>query len=506
MKKLLVVLGPIIVGAALVDVTVTGPRVAVRWAPHVDAAARLALQQRYQLRNGRQNEGPEWRYELRDWSRANVRALVRDPAVADTAYINRTAFTAERPDLRVALRFPFSSDPGFPGVWHLFQLQSLCLLLVGGSLLLAARIRHEPLRRGAAAALLLLTAMTAFALPFEQARLRMGDAATYTASRQAFESYVGVTHIRFEAHLSHAILGRLYDLLGRTAEAPNRAFDLLMRGGTAWFLGSALVIGFIERWSPLVVRYLGLALLAPSALLYFGYRELGHLSLNVAAFPLLARGLHHGSNRLEAGSLLFGLGAALHGFGLLSLAGSWIAAFAARAPLAERARLALRIAVWGTAAYLGWVAVYAVLLKLPIVPGHVESIPWRPWLVDQVIPEDDRINAAILSVVGGRDLLFTGWVVGAPLLAVAVSLWRRYRDEVRVALCYAAPSTVFTIVFWPIQGLGVEMDLVIAAFPALYALAWVCAHDARRTLLAAALLVSGHLAFWRIVLDARFVN
>lgn len=75
-----------------------------------------------------------------------------------------------------------------------------------------------------------------------------------------------------------------------------------------------------------------------------------------------------------------------------------------------------------------------------------------------------------------------------------------------MALCYSVPSTIFVICFWPIQGLGPEMDLVVAAFPALYALAWVCAHDPRRTMIAAALLISAHVAFWRIVLDARFVN
>jgi hypothetical protein len=495
--------------AALVEVEVTGPRVAVRWASEVDASDRRALEEQYELRHGRQGDGPEWHYELGDWSRENVRALVGDPAVADTAYVDRAASTTERPQRRVAIRplpFPLSSDAGFPGVSHLFQLQSLCLLLAGGALLLAARLADERRRRGLTLAALLMAGVMAYAFPLRQPLLRMGDSHNYTASQQDFEAYAGVAHIRFEAHLSHAILGRLYALFGRTAESPGKALDWLMRGATAWFVLSALAIGFLERWSPLVVRYLGLVLLAPSALLYFGYRELGYLSLNVAAFPLLARGLRSGAAPLEAGSVLSGLGAALHGFGLLSLAGSWLAAFAARVPLAERVRLALRITVWGTAAYLGWIAVYAVIFKLPIVAGHAESIPWRPWLVDEPSPPEDRMNAAILSVTGGRDLLFTGWVIGAPLLAVAASLWRRWGDEVRVALCYTVPSALFVIFFWPIQGLGVEMDLVVAAFPALYALAWVSAHDPRRTTIAAVLLVSAHLAFWRIVLDERFVN
>ena len=50
------------------------------------------------------------------------------------------------------------------------------------------------------------------------------------------------------------------------------------------------------------------------------------------------------------------------------------------------------------------------------------------------------------------------------------------------------------------------MDLVFAAFPAVYALAWVCAHDVRRTMIAAVLLMSAHIAFWRIVIGIDFLN
>jgi hypothetical protein len=505
-RRFWLALGAVLVAAlaALVEITTTGPRVAVRWSTDVDESHRLALEQRYELRNGRRDNGPEWRYELGDWSRENIAALVRDPAVADTGYIDRVASSAERPDVRIGIRslpFPFGPD-----VRQLLQPQSLLLLLAGGSLLAFARIERAHIRRLASVAMLLIAGVMLYACPIAPALVEMGDADTYTSSREAFEAYAGVSQIRFEAHLSHAILGRIYALVGLAADSPGRALSLLMRGATAWFVLCALAIGFVERWSPIVVRYLGLALLAPSALLYFGYRELGYLSLNVAAFPLLARGLRSGGARLESGTALFGLGAALHGFGLLSLAGSWIAAFGIRARLADRVRLALRVTAWGTAAYLGWIAVYVIVMKLPVIAGHADSVPWRPWLVDQVVMQENRVNVAILSVVGARDLLFTGWVVGAPLLAVAASLWRQHQHEVRVALLYAVPSTMFTILFWPIQGIGVEMDLVVAAFPAVYALAWVAAHDPRRTLIAAALLASGHIAFWRIVLDPRFVN
>jgi hypothetical protein len=96
--------------------------------------------------------------------------------------------------------------------------------------------------------------------------------------------------------------------------------------------------------------------------------------------------------------------------------------------------------------------------------------------------------------------------VGAPLLVLVARLRREHGDDVRVALCYAVPSVAFAIAFWPIQGLGAEMDLVVAAFPAFYALAWLCSLDPRFTVVAAALLASAHIGFWRILLDGRFLN
>ncbi|MBI2828786.1 MAG: hypothetical protein HYX77_05900, partial [Acidobacteria bacterium] len=147
---------------------------------------------------------------------------------------------------------------------------------------------------------------------------------------------------------------------------------------------------FLERWSPLILRYLGLALLAPAALLYFGWLETGYHSLNLAVFPLLARGLRDGGWRLEAGSALTGLGAALHGFGL--------AALATRARFTGRVGYALRIAAWGTATYVGWIAIYIIVLKLPITTGSADAFPWRPWFVDVVLVS--RVNVAIFSATG----------------------------------------------------------------------------------------------------------
>jgi hypothetical protein len=172
--------------------------------------------------------------------------------------------------------------------------------------------------------------------------------------------------------------------------------------------------------------------------------------------------------------------------------------------LRDRVGRALRVAAWGTAAYLGWIAFYVIVLKLPIAidPSPAAVNPWRPWFVDEI--REGRGSAAILSAAGARDLLMTAWVVGAPLLGVAVSLGRQYAHEVRTVLWYLPPSILFLIFCWPFQGIGGGMDLVFAGFPALYALAWVCAHDSKRTTIAVALLVSAHLAFWLIVLDPQF--
>ena len=497
--------GVLIAIVAMVDVTTIDPRVTVRWRAEVGRADRVALERQYGLGNAEQIEGTSWRYQLRDRSRENIGALVQDPAVDDTGYIDRDTFATENRQIRVAVRslsFPLSDRFERPS--QLLQLhQTVWLLLGGGILLWAARASSDRRRRNATVATLLCVGMLAWTLPISPSFVHMGDANQRASTREDFERYAGVEGIRFEAHLSYAILGQLDRLFGRTDDAPRRAQITLARGTTGWFVLCALAIGFLERWSPLILRYLGLSLLAPSALLYFGWLETGYHSLNLAIFPLLARGLRDGGWRLEAGSALTGLGAALHGFGLVSLIGAWMAALVTRIGVADRVGRFLRIAAWGTAAYLGWTAVYIIVLKLPITLGNnADGFPWRPWFADEIL--GGRVNAAIFSATGARDLLMTGWVVGAPLLVVAASLWRRHGNEVRMALGYAVPSVILTILIWPTQGIGEGMHLVFARFAAVYALAWVCAHDPTRTKIAAALLISAHYAFWYICLDPRF--
>jgi hypothetical protein len=432
--------------------------------------------------------------------------------VADTNYIERSTYEVDDPTTTVATRvpailrllpFPFSTDNRFESLRFLFHVQSLCLVLAGCALLRVARIGDERRRRTLTIAALLFLGIAASAFSLRSSVPRMADANMYTRNRQNFETSIGRGEVNFENHLTLALLARTYPAFGPGEDAPERTFEALARAATVWFVLCAFAIGVIERWSPHVVRYLALAILAPAALMYFGHRDFAYLSLNLAAFPLLARGILEGSKRLEAGSALSGLGAALHAFGLLSLAGAWIASLMARVPIAHRVDRILRIAAWGTAAWVGWVAIYMIVLKLEVATGHAASGSWRPLFIDEV---GRRLNVAIFSRAGLRDILVSGWVVGAPLLVVAATLWKQHRDQVLSLSCYAIPSVLFLIFYSPPQGLGVDTGHVVATFPAFYAGAWLCARERRHTTIAAALLISGHLAFWRMVLDTRFVN
>lgn len=187
-------------------------------------------------------------------------------------------------------------------------------------------------------------------------------------------------------------------------------------------------------------------------------------------------------------------------------------------PASDRRRLPRSIPLAIAAALLGAALIGIALVDVDLIDPRITvrwdediSAPHREMGVQGVMNHsretlEGRVNAAIFSATGARDLLLTGWIVGAPLVVVAASLWRQCSDEVRTALGYALSSVIFTIIIWPVQGLGEEMDLIFTRFPAVYALTWICAHDPTRTKIAAVLLASGHYVFWRVCLDPRFVN
>jgi hypothetical protein len=91
-------------------------------------------------------------------------------------------------------------------------------------------------------------------------------------------------------------------------------------------------------------------------------------------------------------------------------------------------------------------------------------------------------------------------------VVLALAAARARPRDVRCALAFALPSFAFLLLLWPVQGLAVEMDLIVAAFPAVYALAWLASRSVTLTAWAVTLLVVGHVVFWRVALSEFFVN
>ena len=96
--------------------------VRVRWAASVDEAERRALAARYTLRNERPHGDPEnrtWAYQLEDVTTGNVRALLADPRVEDTAGIDRarSAVPEEPAWTRLERTVPLLRVRILPGSW-----------------------------------------------------------------------------------------------------------------------------------------------------------------------------------------------------------------------------------------------------------------------------------------------------------------------------------------------------------------------------------------------------
>ena len=413
-----------------------------------------------------------------------------------TAIAGAVVLTGRFEPLRVGVR-PFSNwiEP--------FQLQSFIALCGACLLFWLSRLASSRARTlyGAACIAAIVAAM--IVLPLHQP-IRMGDSGTYTSSRQNFDFYMGGRTVRFEAHLSSMLLRGLDEVMGASETSPREAFTWLMRAAAVWYGAMLLLVGWAGRWSPSTLRYQSLVVGAPATLMYFGYRELGYLSLNAAVVPLVFLGFRGRRRSFDLGCAAAGLGAALHGFGLLALAGTALAALGARLRVADRARLLVHAFAFGTSVYLIWLFAYVTVLRLDIVPGHAESIPWRP-LFDNTTGEG-RINYAIASARGATDVLLSGWITGLPLAVLALVALRRRADIAVPVLLFSLPSALFLCAFWPVQGLAVEADLLFAAFPAFFAVAWMASRTARATFWSLLFLASAHVVFWRVMLSDLFVN
>jgi hypothetical protein len=83
------------------------PRIRILWRDGVTAQQRTTIERKYLLLNGRDPlENGSLAYDLLDTSRSNIKALVEDPAIADTSDVDRDTYIV-----------PFITDYGNEWMW-----------------------------------------------------------------------------------------------------------------------------------------------------------------------------------------------------------------------------------------------------------------------------------------------------------------------------------------------------------------------------------------------------
>lgn len=85
-----------------------GALVHVRWQATIEQDARQRLQSQFRLADGERLDDSTWRYDLIDPSPANIRALISDPAVADTHHIDRPHYALAETAVRTTRRVRFA--------------------------------------------------------------------------------------------------------------------------------------------------------------------------------------------------------------------------------------------------------------------------------------------------------------------------------------------------------------------------------------------------------------
>lgn len=99
----------LVVPALIYRMPVSPPAINVAWSPVVSDTQRVTLEARFHLTDGDFRGDHLWTYRMADTTRANVGALVRDPAVEDTQHIDRQSYAvdgATSPLWRAAVTLP----------------------------------------------------------------------------------------------------------------------------------------------------------------------------------------------------------------------------------------------------------------------------------------------------------------------------------------------------------------------------------------------------------------
>ena len=324
-------------------------------------------------------------------------------------------------------------------------------------------------------------------------------------SRSNFEHRfaVGEGDVNFHSHLGDVVMTALDGVFGRSDSSPARAYDAMSRLAGLIFLLELAVAAAWHRWSRQSCRYVGLALAAPLCLLFFGYWDLGYLCVAVGVVPLLAVGRHRMSPGSDAATLtagfLQGLHTALHGFGLLGLAGGALAAFSARGGFLRRIVRAVTFVSAGVALYLGWVFFYIAVGRLSVI--WERQLGYRPLSEPMVF--DHLLANPLLSRIGLAEFGLFGALSGVPILALALVSGRR--AALVPAVLYALPGLLFQVRWWP-PSAPFNLDLLLAVFPGLFAACWVIASSRRTSTRALVLLSALHVLVWMTVGNGLFAR
>ena len=282
-----------------------------------------------------------------------------------------------------------------------------------------------------------------------------------TASRHGFRVSDGF--VNFHSHLSDVVITALDDAFGRSDSSPARAYDTLSRLAGLLFLIELGIVAAWHRWSRQSCRFVGLAMAAPPFLLYFGYWDLGYLSIAVGVVPLLALAGSRNNVQAQASTLvagfLQGLHTALHGFGMLGLAGGALAALSGRGDALRRACAPprLRHPPSPSSSRVG------VPVRVRRQPVHrLGSDARLPAVVrfDRLRPPDCQ-SAAVSG--RAREFGLFSALSGVPILAASVSP-RSVQPESCARHPLRAAWAGVLVRWWPLSA-PFNLDLLLSVFP-----------------------------------------
>jgi hypothetical protein len=324
-------------------------------------------------------------------------------------------------------------------------------------------------------------------------------------SRGQFEDRFRVDRgdVLFHSHLADVAINALDSAFGRTETSPARAYDTLSTLAGLLFLLELGIAAAWHRWSRQVCRYVGLAMATPLCLLFFGYWDLGYLSIAVGVVPLLALARGRMPVPAHAAALvagfLQGLHTAFHGFGLLSLASGALAALSKPGDALRRVLRAATFTSAGVALYLGWMFFYVTLGRFSLI--WERELGHRPFF--ESIAFENKLATPLFSQAGFGEFGLFSALSGVPLLALALLSARR--AALVPAALYALPGLFFVVRWWPTSA-PFNLDLLLSIFPGVFAACWVVACS-RRTSMGALLLLSGlHVLLWTTVGNGVFAR